>query len=173
MSNSRPRIKKFKLKIELVPSTVWFSSIFQIYKKKGQLKEWKKIKRKIFEKEGKHCWICRAKNHRLDAHEFWKYDDRNHIQKLIAIHHLCFLCHQIKHIGFWCYTSEGIKILEKSGLSRKDLINHFCKVNNCSKKEFKSHEQEALRIWRERSKYKWKQDFGEYNIKKEKHERKN
>jgi len=164
----KEKIKKFKLEIELVPATVWFSSIYQIYKKNNKLNEWLKQKKKIFEKEGKDCWICGRKNHRLEAHEFWKYDDKNHIQKLRAIHHLCPLCHKIKHIGFWCHTPEGIKILEKSGLTEENLINHFCKVNNCSKKEFKSYEREAFRIWRERSKYKWKQDFEEYDIKKKK-----
>jgi len=48
-------------------------------------------------------------------------------------------------------------------LSREDLINHFCKVNNCSREDFEKHEEEAFRIWRERSKYEWKQDFGEYD----------
>lgn len=164
------KIKKFKLEIELVPATIWFSSIYQIYKKEGKLKEWQRIKKKIFEKEGKHCWIC-GKSDRLEAHEFWKYEDKNHIQKLVTIHHLCDMCHKIKHIGFWRYTSDGIKLLEKLGLTKKKLINHFCEINNCSIKEFKAHEREALKIWGKRSKYKWKQDFGEYKI-KQKPERK-
>lgn len=146
---------KSKLTIELVPSTVWFSSIYQIYKRNNQLNKWRKIKKELFEKERRKCWICGAKNTRLEAHEFWEYDDKNHIQKLIAIYHLCSMCHKIKHIGFWCYTEDGRKQLER-GLSREDLINHFCKVNNCSREEFEKHEEETFRIWRERSKYEWK-----------------
>ena len=157
------RGRKFKLTIELIPSTAWFSSIYKIYKKYNKLNKWIKIKKELFEKEGRRCWICGAENVRLEAHEFWEYDDKNHIQRLVAIHHLCGMCHKIKHIGFWCYTEDGRRQLEKEGLTRDDLIEHFCKVNNCSRKEFEEHEKEAFRIWRERSKYEWKQDFGKYD----------
>ena len=155
--------QKFKLTIELVPSTVWFSSIYQIYKRNNQLNKWRKIKKELFEKEGRKCWICGAENTRLETHEFWEYDDKNHIQKLVAIHHLCSMCHKIKHIGFWCYTEDGRRQLKKEGLSREDLINHFCRVNNCSREDFEKQEMEAFKIWKERSKYGWKQDFGEYD----------
>jgi len=155
--------KELKLTIELVPSTVWFSSIYQIYKRNNQLSKWRKIKKELFEKEGRKCWICGEENTRLEAHEFWEYEDKNHVQKLVAIHHLCSMCHKIKHIGFWCYTEDGRRQFTKAGLAREDLINHFCKVNSCSKEDFEKYEKEAFRIWRERSKYEWKQDFGRYN----------
>lgn len=164
-STIKPNTGKFKLQIELVPSTVWFSSIYQIYNEKNRLSEWRRIKEKIFEKEGRRCWICGKEDTRLEAHEFWKYDDKNHIQKLIAIHHLCAMCHRIKHIGFWCHTQNGRERLEKSGLTKEDLVAHFCRVNNCSVEEFMAHERQAFRIWKERSKFKWKQDFGQYNPK--------
>jgi len=48
------------------------------------------------------------------------------------------------------------------GLSRKDLDEHFCKVNNYTPKEFEIHEQEAFMIWAERGKYQLKEDFGKY-----------
>ena len=153
----------FKLTIELVPSTVWFSSIYRIYEKSAQLDKWKKIKKELFKKEGRKCWICGAENIRLEAHEFWEYDDRNHIQKLVAIHHLCGMCHKVKHMGFWCYTSEGKRKLKEEGLTREDLINHFCNVNNCTREDFERHEREAFRIWKVRSRYEWEQDFGEYD----------
>ena len=155
-----------KLQIELVPSTVWFSSVYKLYKESNKLNEWRKIKDKLFEKEGYHCWICSKEGGRLEAHEFWEYNDKNHIQRLVAIHHLCGMCHKIKHIGLWCHTSDGIEQLKKSVLTKEDLIDHFCKVNNCSIEEFEVHETEAFRIWEERSRHEWKQDFGEYNTKK-------
>jgi len=151
------------LTIELVPSTVWASSLYQIYRRKNQLGKWRKIKKQLLEKEGRRCWICGKMSTRLEAHEFWEYDDENHIQKLVAIHHLCPMCHKIKHIGFWCHTEEGRKQLENSGLTREDLIKHFCEVNNCSRREFEEHEEEAFGTWRQRSKYKWKQEFGKYD----------
>ena len=159
--NRRSKNSKFKLAIELVPSTVWFSSVYQPLKRNNQLSKWRKIEEGLFKKEGRKCWICGSEG-RLEAHEFWEYDDENHIQKLVAIHHLCSMCHKIKHIGFWCYTGEGQKQLAKAGLSREDLIDHFCRVNNCSRKEFEEHEREAFRIWKEKNSHQWKQDFGRY-----------
>jgi len=156
--------KKFKLNIELVPSTVWFSSIYQIYKRNNKLNKWRKIKKELFDLEGRRCFLCGKERGRLEAHEFWEYDDENHIQKLVAIHHLCGMCHKIKHIGFWRYTEKGREKLARTGLSREDLINHFCKVNNCSQDEFFQHEKEAFKIWEERSKYDWEQDFFEYDL---------
>jgi len=49
------------------------------------------------------------KNYRSVEHmSSWEYDDENHVQKPIAVHHLCSLCYKIKHIGFWCYAKmEG------------------------------------------------------------------
>ncbi len=151
---------RFNLKIELVPSTVWYASFYQFYKKNNQLNKWRDIKNNLFEKEGHQCWICGKKGIRLDAHEFWEYDDKNHIQRLVAIHHLCDLCHKIKHIGLWCHTLDGQRQMMELGLTRNDLIKHFCKVNNCPAEEFERHEKEAFRIWEERSRHKWKQDFG-------------
>jgi hypothetical protein len=85
------------------------SSVYQIYVKKNKLNGWYEIKKEIFlKKEEHHCWIC-GKESRLQAHKFWKYDDKKHVQKLVAIHHLCDMCHKIKHIGFWCYTPDGRK----------------------------------------------------------------
>lgn len=156
--------KKFKLTIELIPSTVWFSSLYQFYKRNKRGNKWRRIKNKLYDLEGRRCFLCGKEGSRLEAHEFWEYDDKNHIQKLVAIHHLCSMCHKIKHIGFWCHTEDGRKKLAKYSLTREDLIVHFCEVNNCSKEEFEKHEEEAFEVWRERSKHEWSQDFRDYDV---------
>jgi hypothetical protein len=145
-----------KLTIELVPSTVWFSSLYRLLPKN----EWYRLKKEVFAKEGRKCYIC-GSDRGLSLHEFWSYDDEKYIQKLLGFHHLCNLCHKIKHIGFWCHTTEGQAKLEREGLRREDLINHFCTVNNCTRKEFEEHEKAAFEVWTERSMHQWKQDFGE------------
>lgn len=162
---------KLKLTIELVPSTVWYSSIYQIYRKANCLDEWRRIKRELFEKEGQRCWICEKEGGRLEAHEFWEYDDENHIQRLAAIHHLCSMCHKIKHMGFWCHSDQGREQLATADLTKEDLISHFCKVNECSTETFEEHEQKAFDVWEERSKHSWKQDFGKYHPKRNQHTR--
>jgi len=90
-------------------------------------------------------------------------DGERRVQRLVAVHHLCGLCHKIKHIGYWCHTEEGRRRLARAGLSREDLVAHFCRVNNCSREDFLRHEEEAFGVWAERSKHEWKQDFGEYD----------
>ena len=147
-----------KLEIELVPSTVWFSSLYRLLPKN----EWYRLKDKIYAEEGRKCYICGSEQGRFSLHEFWEYDDDKHIQRLSELHHLCNLCHKIKHIGFWCHTADGKSKLKQEGLDREDLIKHFCRVNNCAKEEFLIHEDKAFEVWRERSKYQWKQDFGKY-----------
>jgi len=146
------------LEIELVPSTVWYSSLYRLLPKN----EWCRLKVKAYAKEGRKCYICDSEQGPFSLHEFWEYDDGKHIQRLSEVHHLCNLCHKIKHLGFWCHTADGRMKLKQEGLDRDDLIEHFCEVNNCTKEEFLRHEDKAFDTWRERSKYQWKQDSGEY-----------
>ena len=147
-----------------MPKTVWYSSVFQIYKKIGRIDKWYVIKKKLFKTEGEKCWICGIINTKLEAHEFWDYDDENHIQKLSAIHHLGSMCHKIKHIGLWGHTTRGSNMLSKIGLTIEDLITHFCSINKCSRQEFEAHKQYAFKIYRQRSQFQWTQDFGVYDL---------
>ena len=142
-----------KLVIELVPSTIWYSNIRSLVSKET----WDKIRKEQYEKANHKCEICEA-SAQLHCHELWNYDDESHVQKLIGFIALCENCHMIKHAGFSMHTLEGSKIYE-----RDKLIEHFCKVNSCRKEDFIKHENEAFKVWNERSKFKWKQDFGEWN----------
>ena len=157
--------KQFKLNIELVPSTIWYSNIHNYYKKHNQMEEWRELKDYLFKTEGNKCWICCKDNTCLEAHEFWEYDDYRHIQKLAAIHHICDLCHKVKHIGLWCHTKDGTQKLNKQKLTREHLIQHFYRVNNCNREEFLQHEDAAFSQWTARSKFQWKQDLGVYDPK--------
>jgi len=155
-------MKTLKLEIELVPGDLWHRSIYNILKNANQLPLWIDIKQQIFKKEGKKCWICGEEHRRLEAHEFWEYDDKEHIQKLISIHHLCDMCHKVKHTGYWLETKEGNEQLKSEGLTKKEVINHFCKVNCCTLKVFNKHKKEAFDLHLKRGVYIWKQDFWIY-----------
>lgn len=152
---------KFKLDIELVPENAWTLSLYNYFKANNKINEWSRIKKDIYSREDSKCWICGIENSRLEAHEFWAYDEKNGIQKLDAIHHLCSMCHKIKHIGYWG-TDEGISILKRTELSFEDLINHFCRINKCKIRDFQDHKKQSFEIWRKRCKIKWQQDFGIY-----------
>jgi len=92
----------------------------------------------------------------MNLHEVWKYDDLKHIQKLVGFILLCRMCHHVKHIGL-----AGI-LAKRGELDYNDVIEHFCRVNDCAKSEFQKHKTKAFDVWSKRSEHEWKQDFGEY-----------
>jgi hypothetical protein len=139
-----------RLEIELVPKTIWNSNVRSFLTPK----EWNKIRKRQYDKAGYKCEICSAEA-KLHCHEKWQYEDEKHVQKLTGLMALCEKCHMIKHAGFSMHTEEG-----KRKYDRNKLIEHFCKVNNCSEEGFLKHEKEAFDKWKERSMFKWEQDFG-------------
>jgi hypothetical protein len=141
-----------KLTAELVPSTVWFSSLYRLMPRDA----WDNIRNGIIKEKGRKCQICGETEGTMNLHEIWEYDDVKHVQKLKGFILLCRMCHHIKHIGL-----AGI-LADEGKLDYDELMKHFCKVNDCSEKEFKKHVDNAFEVWRERSRHQWKQDFGEY-----------
>jgi hypothetical protein len=141
-----------KLMAELVPETAWNKSLAKLLPRSV----WSGIKEGIIKKDGLKCKICGEMEGTMNLHEIWNYDDVRHIQKLDGFILLCTMCHHVKHIGL-------AGILSKQGkLDYNKLVQHFCSVNGCTTEEFKSHVKDAFAIWRKRSQYAWKQDFGEY-----------
>ncbi|MCW4018321.1 MAG: HNH endonuclease [Candidatus Bathyarchaeota archaeon] len=141
-----------KLEIELVPSTVWYSSLYQLLPKEV----WNKIRNSIILERGRKCQVCGETMGVMNLHEIWSYDDMNHIQKLEGFVLLCRMCHNVKHIGL-----SGMRAM-KGELNFEDVSRHFCKVNGCSKAVFEKHKATAFEIWRLRSQHQWMQNFGEY-----------
>lgn len=141
-----------KLKIDLVPSTAWYSNL----RKKVPSKEWDKIRKQSYADANHECEICGAEG-RLNCHEIWEYDDKKYIQKLKGFISLCNDCHMIKHIGF-----AGIQA-SKGFLDMDKLIEHFMKVNNVDKKTFEDHKEKSFEIWRERSKEEWTTDLAQWS----------
>jgi hypothetical protein len=141
-----------KLTVDLVPKTAWNQSLAKLLPRKV----WTGIRESHIEQNGEICQICGQTEGIFNLHEIWNYDDVNYIQKLDGFVLLCKMCHHVKHIGL-------TKILANEGkLDLNAVINHFCEVNNCTTKDFQEHEKEAFLVWRKRSQYPWKQDFGEY-----------
>lgn len=148
-----------KLTIDLVPSSLWGFSLYNFYSRANPGR-WKEIKEDLKAREGEKCWICgqQGRPFRLEAHEFWEYDLNTKVQKLIAIHHLCVWCHRVKHIGRTLFTADGRMELGDKG--EKRLVNHFCRVNECSRSDFDRHVKESFQLFRERNRVNWYQDFG-------------
>lgn len=144
-------ITDLKLTSELVPATAWRKNL----RTNVTRSLWDKIRYDSYQRSGNKCGICGAEG-QLQCHEIWDYDDENHVQKLSGFIALCRDCHQVKHIG-----RSGILAMDGK-LDFDHLIDHFCKVNNCSKKIFDKHQKQVSEKWRQRSKYPWQCDFGEY-----------
>jgi hypothetical protein len=145
-------MSELRLKMELVPSTVWYSSLFRLLPSDV----WNSIRSSIIARNGRKCQICGETEGTMNLHEIWEYDDQKHIQKLVGFILLCKMCHHVKHIGL-----AGI-LAEEGKLDYDELIEHFCRVNSCTKQDFQEHRGQAFGIWENRSKHEWRQDFGKY-----------
>jgi 5-methylcytosine-specific restriction endonuclease McrA len=144
--------RTLKLSIELVPSTVWESSVYKLMSREV----WDSIRNDFIKENGRKCQVCGETSGTMNLHEIWNYDDKKHVQELEGFLLLCRMCHHVKHIGL-----AGI-LANQGKLDYDKVIDHFCKVNDCTKKEFEKHKAKAFEIWRERSEYEWNQDFGKY-----------
>ena len=143
--------EEFKLTVELIPTTSWSDSL----RNKAKLSEWKKIRKKYLSDYGNKCSICGMEG-KLNLHEIWEFNESNHIQKLIGFTVLCNMCHFVKHIG------NAWRLSKEDKLDYEKVIEHFMKVNICSREAFLEHRGEAYSKWKERSTYMWQIDFGEY-----------
>jgi 5-methylcytosine-specific restriction endonuclease McrA len=141
-----------KLTAELVPSTVWYSSLYRLLPRDV----WNNIREGIIAKNSRKCQICGKTQGTMNLHEIRNYDDAKHVQKLDGFILLCVMCHHVKHIGL-----AGI-LANQGKLDYGEVARHFCRVNACSEKEFAKHVDDVFRIWKKRSQFSWKQDFGEY-----------
>lgn len=140
------------MSIELVPSNIWESSVHKLMSREV----WDSIRNDFIKENGRKCQVYGETSGTMNLHEIWNYDDKKHVQKPEGFILLCRMCHHVKHIGL-----AGI-LANQGKLDYDKVIEHFCKVNDCTKKEFEKHKAKAFEIWRERSEYEWNQDFGKY-----------
>ena len=137
---------KWRLTIELVPKTSWFSNV----RSEVSEDDWGVLRRRCYREADYKCEICGGKgdSHPVECHEVWSYDDTSHIQKLVRLIALCPRCHETKHIGL-----AGIK-------GREDVaIEHLAKVNNVSLNVARKCVEMAFETWQERSEFQWTLDL--------------
>lgn len=115
-------------------------------------KVWDKIRKEQYAAQDHHCGICKAQG-RLNCHEIWEFDDAKRIQKLRGFIALCDLCHAVKHLG-------RTAVIE--GIDRREVEQHFMRVNECDLRTFEQHGSAAFAQWEERSTHEWSCDLGEY-----------
>ena len=128
--------RTLKLSIELVPSTVWDSSVYKLMSREV----WDSIRNDFIKENGRKRQVCGETSGTMNLHEIWNYDDKKHVQKLEGFILLCRMCHHVKHIGL-----AGI-LANQGKLDYDKVTEHFCKVNDCTKKEFEKHKAKAFEI---------------------------
>lgn len=148
-------MNNYPLTIELVPETSWFTNV----RSNISRSEWDVIRKKCYKKANHKCEICgdighfQGFTHKVEAHEIWEFDDKNHTQKLIGLIALCPKCHKTKHVGLASVKGE-----------EKIVIDQLIKVNEMSKAEVVKYIEEAFKLWTERSKIDWKVDISYLDI---------
>ena len=141
-----------KLTIELVPKPLWGNSLAHRMARAN----WNKIRSLVVERYRYHCGICGSDEKPLTCHELWEYDDEQHVQKLQGFIVLCRNCHAIKHFG-----RTNIKAREgKTQL--QPIIEHYCRVNNCTERDLQKDYGSALAVWKIRNTFIWETDFAKY-----------
>ena len=135
-----------KLTIELVPQAQWGFNLRSELKPK----DWDKLRRASYEKAGHKCEVCGGvgRNHNVECHEIWQYDDTHHTQTLAGLVSLCPRCHEVKHFGRAMSLGHGDRAL-----------THLARVNGWSMDQAVEHARESLLVWRERSKSGWELDI--------------
>jgi len=105
---------------------------------------WPGIRNSLLRERGPVCEICgfvAQESRYIDAHEVFEYPDDGRI-RLVGIQLLCKRCHDCKHF-------DQLLAMEKSGVRERGrsetLIEHFCRVNRCSRVEFGDNLQTSRR----------------------------
>jgi hypothetical protein len=143
-------MEQYKLTIELVPKTSWYTNVRSNVSKD----KWDTIRKKSYKLANNQCEICgdTGKNqgfkHNVECHEIWHYNEITRTQKLTGLISLCPYCHKCKHPGLAQINGEiGI------------VIKHLMKINNLSENEAKMFIASAFVTWSERSSYEWTVDI--------------
>lgn len=144
----------YKLTIELVPQSCWYSNVRSNVTKQ----EWDFIRRKCYAKAEHKCEVCgdTGKNqgiaHAVECHEIWQYLSATKTQKLVGMVALCPRCHKVKHPGLAQIRGET-----------EIVVKQLMKVNSMSRMDALAYIEDAFREWRQRNESKWTLDISMLN----------
>lgn len=132
-----------KLHTELVPKTCFFTNVRSQVSKES----WDWLRKETYKQAKYQCECCGIKG-KMEAHEIWHYDDKNHVQKLHGLICLCNMCHLTMHLGF----------AELKG-KLPQVKNHLAKINGWTIAETNMYVEAVFEVWFMRSKKYWKLDL--------------
>ncbi|NCQ51925.1 HNH endonuclease [archaeon] len=132
-------MQNFKINIELVPKTCWFSNVRSQVSKT----DWDTLRKTAYSKANHKCEVCGTKR-RLEAHEIWHYDDKALIQKLFGLTAVCKSCHELYHLG---YTSTRGNF--------HNALKWLSQLNSWDMLTTKEYVDIVFEIWFQRSNKEW------------------
>lgn len=134
---------QFKLQIELVPSTCWWTNVRKFVTKK----EWDIIRLPVYARANYYCEICgeQGTKHPVECHEIWSYDEATLTQRLKKFQALCPLCHEVKHIGFAALLGNSERASERF-IRINDITIE--KAKDVMKVVNKQHGSRSIRDWK-------------------------
>lgn len=104
---------------DLLPQSTHYSNVRSNVTKS----EWDKIRKQVYAESDYKCKWCgdtgfnQGRNHAVEAHEIFEFDEETQIQKLVDVVALCPRCHSTQHIG-----------LANIRGTLDDVFKHFVKV---------------------------------------------
>jgi len=134
--------------INLIPETCWYSNLRSILPKS----KWDIVRKKTYSDNSLTCEFCRGqfsaieptKQHPVEAHELWQFDDFSHTQTLTKVLCLCPDCHLTQHLGF--ANTQGLQV---------QVMSHYQKIAKISEEEAEQVAVAAFKKWKERSQHEW------------------
>lgn len=123
---------------------------------------WWKIRDAIVEEDGPVCEMCGARPEartEIHGHEVWAYDTSASpaVARLCRITLHCWKCHGVEHY----LLSAKLAAMGYVGQQRQ-IIEHFCAVNDVDEEVFDQHLSEAMAAWLPLCDVEWTVDYGDY-----------
>jgi len=139
-------LSKYKLWGSLIPKRLFYANLRKVLTKH----QWDSLRNLVYEKDSYRCFTCGISGVKLEAHENWKYDYKNSIQKLHDVNALCKMCHLNNHLGL-------AAILVREGkIDQRKLVENWCKVNLEEISNFREYQKKVMRLWELRNQFEWK-----------------
>lgn len=146
LATIRSRYGVPRLTVELIPRSTWSLNLRALLRQR----DWNLLRRRTYVVAGHRCEICDGvgRQHPVECHERWEFDDGRSIQHLRGLIALCPACHAAKHFGRALAKGIGAEVLA-----------HLAEVNSWSHKKAERYTEHELAIWALRSEKEWDLDL--------------
>jgi hypothetical protein len=137
-----------KLDFDFTPLPLWGHSPAVLV----GLDRWKPIREQLIESVGGKCQVCQGLA--FTDHAVWEYednlrfDDYTGVRTLLGFEVLCALCMSVRHTA----------LRSKYHVSTRQLIDHYCRINDVGYSRFIARYTEAIQEQAKRNLVDWQED---------------